>query len=163
MLSPYGVTGNSSASSATAADPAAPYRLQDEENRKRSTPACLGRPGQLQRPVQVHRVRRRRVEVAERVVGQRRQADHRVVAGELPRRDVPHVAVRLLRRRPASGRAEVAPFVQAEVEPVDLVPGRAQERHQHGPDVSAVARDEDSHHYPQGSGIRVAGTARPSR
>ena len=50
------------------------------------------------------------------------------------------------------GRPEVAALVQAEVEPVDLVPGRAQERHQDSPDVTAVTRDEDSHHYPQGSG-----------
>ena len=40
---------------------------------------------------------------------------------------------------------EVASLVQAEVEPVDLVPGRAQERHQNGSDVAAVARNEDPH------------------
>ena len=52
----------------------------------------------------------------------------------------------------AGAGPEVAAFVQAEVKALDLVPGRAQQRHQDGPDVAAVTRDEDPHHYPQESG-----------
>ena len=38
---PYGVTGFISASSPTATEPAAPYKLQEEANTNRSTPAAL--------------------------------------------------------------------------------------------------------------------------
>ena len=45
----------------------------------------------------------------------------------------------------SGGSAEVASLIQADVEPVDLVPGPAQERDQNGSDVAAVTRDEDPH------------------
>ena len=89
--SPYGVTGNRSASSVTSAEAGAPYRLQEEANRKRSMPTCLATRARCSVPSKVHRVGRLGVKVAERVVGQRRQADHRVVAGQRAAVNVPHV------------------------------------------------------------------------
>ena len=40
----------------------------------------------------------------------------------------------------ASAGSEVAPCVQAQVEPVNLMPRRTQERNKDGTDVSAIAR-----------------------
>jgi hypothetical protein len=39
----------------------------------------------------------------------------------------------------------VAPFVQAEIESVGLVPGCAQERSDNGSDATAIARNENPH------------------
>jgi len=72
----------------------------------------------------VDRVRSRRVEVTERIIGQRGQADHRVVAGQLAGLGVPDVA-----RRPRADAlcraAEITSLVETDVEPVDSVPGPA--------------------------------------
>jgi len=99
--------------------------------------------GQVQGAVQVHRVRRGRVQVAQRVVGERGQAEDRVIARQLAGDDVPHVDGR---PRPlVGGRPEVASLVKAQVEPIDFVPGGSDERNQNGAYVTAVARNEDFH------------------
>jgi hypothetical protein len=106
----------------------------------------LGRLGQVQGPVEVDRVGGGGVEVAQRVVGQRGQAHHRVVAGQVRRRDiaeVPRSGVAALGRG-----AKVTAFVQAEIEPVDLMPGGPHERREDGADVAAVTRNEHSHFVP---------------
>ena len=82
--------------------------------------------------------------MTDRVVGQRGEADHRVVAGQLARLGVPDVA-RWPRAEALRRGAEVTPLVQADVEPVDLVPSPAQERDKNGSDVAAITRDEDPH------------------
>ena len=112
-------------------------------------PGLLGRPGQVQRPVQVHRVRGGRVEIAQRVVGQCGQAQDRVVASQVAGLHIPHVLRAL--QHVFRGGTEIASLVQAEVEPLNLVPGSSQERHQDRTDVATVARDENSHPSPTGS------------
>jgi hypothetical protein len=44
--------------------------------------------------------------------------------------------------------AEVTPLVEIEVEPVNLVPGCAQEWDQDGADVATIARNENPHRQP---------------
>ena len=85
--------------------------------------------------------------MAQRVVRQRRQADHRVEASQLAGLRVPHVA-RRSRTDVIRGRAEVAPLVQAQVEPADLVPRRPQERDKDRTDIAAITRDHDPHRKP---------------
>jgi len=100
----------------------------------------------VQGPVEVDRVGGGGVEVAQRVVGQRRQAHHRVVADQVRGRDIAEVPRSGV---PALGRGtEVTAFVQAEIEPVDLVPRGPHERREDGTDVAAVTRNENSHFLP---------------
>jgi hypothetical protein len=103
----------------------------------------------VQRPVQVHRERGGRVEIAQRVVGQRGQAHDRVVAGQLADLHIPHIlraGQHVFRRG-----TEIASLVQTEVEAINLVPSSTKQRHQDSTDVATVARDEDSHPSPTGS------------
>ena len=85
--------------------------------------------------------------MADRVVGQGSQADDCVVAGAVPRLDIPEV-------EPRAGtgvlwsRTEVATLVESEVETIDGVSGRAQERDQNRSDVATITCDEDLHCYP---------------
>src|SRR6185312_7563291 len=87
-----------------------------------------------------------RVQVPERVVGQRRQAGDRIVARQVGGFGVAHVAGRL-QAHPRRGRSEVTSLIKAQVEPVHLMPGGTQERDEHGPDVATVTGDEDPHTY----------------
>ena len=85
--------------------------------------------------------------MTERVIGQRRQADNRVIANQLAGLSLPDVA------RPARADtlrcvAEVTPLVETEVEAVNLVPGFAQERDHDGPNVATIARNENPHRQP---------------
>ena len=82
--------------------------------------------------------------MTERVIGQRRQAHHRVVPGQLPAPGVPDVA-RGPRADVLRAGAEIAPLIQAQVQSVDFVPGRAKDGDEHGPDVATIARNEDPH------------------
>ncbi len=93
--------------------------------------------------------------MTERVIGQRRETDHSVVVGPLADYDVPNVA----RGSPADvlrGGSEIAPLVQAEVESIDLVPGRAREGNENGSDEATIARNEDPHRLPLSLWKRVA-------
>ena len=47
---------------------------------------------------------------------------------------------------------EVTPLVEAEIESVDLVPGRTQERHQNGSDITTITRNEHPHSQNPSSG-----------
>ncbi len=57
--------------------------LQDDANTKRLDAGLLGGPGQRDRRVEVDLVGQLRVDVAERVVGERGQVDDRVVAAQV--------------------------------------------------------------------------------
>ena len=46
------------------------------------------------------------------------------------------------------GAGQVAAVVQAQVKSIDLMSGRPEERDKHGPDVTAVASNEDLHRAP---------------
>lgn len=62
----------------------------------------------------------------------------------MSRDDIPDIAGRARADTFRAG-AEIAPLVQAEVQPVDLVPGRTQKRHQDSPEVAAITCDEYLH------------------
>jgi hypothetical protein len=83
------------------------------------------------------------VEVAERVVGKRRQVDDRVEAGQVGRGDVAHVHPQRRHLRPVL--AEPAPLEVERVEPDDIMPSLSQHRDHDRPDVPVVAGDQDSH------------------
>jgi hypothetical protein len=92
----------------------------------------------------VDRVGRRRIPVAERVIGQGGQADHGVVAGAMFRLDIPDVEPGAETGILRSG-AEVATLIEAEVETFHRVSGGAQERNKDGSDVAAITCYEDPH------------------
>ena len=102
----------------------------------------FGRSGQRDRRVEVDLVRQLRVDVAERVVGERGQVDDRVVAAQVLGRHVAHVA---LERRNLGARREIAAAVEERVEPGDVVSRRGEERCGDGADVAVVAGDQDLH------------------
>ena len=85
--------------------------------------------------------------MTERVIGQRRQADDRVIADQLGGLGVPDVA-RSARADALRCMAEVTPLVETEVQPLNLVPGCAQERDQDGADVATITRNENPHRQP---------------
>ncbi len=154
--SAYAVTGRSGASSSTNdSSAAAPYMLQDEEKTNRRTPASFAASCKAQRPSQVDVLGPASVQVAERVVGERRQVDDRVEAGEVLRADVAHVRASSVDR--LLDRVEVAAGVVGGVQADDLVPGAAQDGPGERADVPLVPGDEDPHRR-SGAG-RIAYTA----
>ena len=82
----------------------------------------LGHPPEVDRAVGVHRVGRARVEVTDRVVGDRGQVHDRVVPPQVVGPHVPDVEPAPRNRR--RGRPEVTPVVPAGVQALDLVTGR---------------------------------------
>ena len=88
-------------------------------------------------------VRRLGTQVAERVVRQRREMNHRVKAFEVVRL---HVTDVLVHRGDVGGRLAVgARVVEVSVEARDVVTGRVEHRRQHTADVAVVAGDENLH------------------
>jgi hypothetical protein len=89
-------------------------------------------------------MRRRGVEVTQRVVGQCREAQHGVVAGQLAGVGLPHV-----KRGPVGdvlrAFSEVTPFIEVQDQPMDLVPGRAQQGNENSADVATIACNQDPH------------------
>ena len=96
-----------------------------------------------------------RVEVAERVVADRREVQHRVEAVEVGGLDVADVLAQ--RGDPGRRVAEHAVLEQVRVEPDDVVAGPLEERDQHRADVAVVAGDE----YAQ-QNLRTGECSRPS-
>ena len=84
----------------------APYIEHDDANTNRPTPASLARRASWTEPSRLMSYVQSRVEVADRVVRERREVDDRVEARELGGRHVADVAVE--RRGPVDGRPEVA-------------------------------------------------------
>src|SRR5205085_10540377 len=83
------------------------------------------------------------VQVAERVVRERREVDDGVEAGQVRRgyvADVPRQLVQAPDLRP-----EVAATVEERVQADDVVAGLGDERRDHRADVAVVAGDEDLH------------------
>ena len=82
--------------------------------------------------------------MADRIIGERGEADHGVVTGAVPRFDVPHVDPRT-KADFLGPRTEVATLVEAQVQTLHRVPGRPQERNQDGADIAAITCDENPH------------------
>src|SRR3954471_13112403 len=99
----------------------------------------------MRRRAMVDREGRLRPVVAERVVRDRCQVDHRVEAAQVVYREVSDVAVDR-RRRSLGLRAHPAAAVEEAVHAGDVVPGRGDERDEDGPDVAVVAGYEDPHY-----------------
>jgi hypothetical protein len=93
--------------------------------------------------VQVDVVGQLGVDVAERVVAERRQVDHRVEAGQVPGRDVTQVHPDGGHR--FGGGTQQAVGVEPDVQAGDRVPGGAQAGAEHAADVALVAGDEYPH------------------
>jgi hypothetical protein len=55
---------------------------------------------------------------------------------------------------------KITPPMHAEVESVDLVPGRAQEGNENGSEVAMIVRNEDIHRLPFGLCNQLHGAAR---
>ena len=147
LVSPYGVTGNSSASSATPSEPGRTVETARRSEKEALDTGPLGRPSQVHGAIEIDREGGRRVEMAERVIGQGGQAGHGVVAGQVVRFGLAHVN----RKAPADvfrSRAEVTTLVQAEVKAVYVVPGPAQEGNENGSDVATITRNKDPHRMP---------------
>ena len=85
----------------------------------------------------------RRVQVAKRVVRQRRQMDHRVESAQILRLDVAHVFRNGLDCR--APIAERAMRIEIGVHADDVVPSLAKQRHHDGTDIPATPGDENSH------------------
>ncbi len=101
------------------------------------------RTGEGDGSVEVDVVRPIGVEIADRVVRERRQVHDRVEAGELLGTEIAHVAGE---RRDATGvRAEVAAAVVERVDPHDVVARLPERRRGDRADVAVVAGDEDPH------------------
>ena len=116
-----------------------------------STPACLASFGEADAGAMIDVVGEFGVEIAERIVRQRRQMDDRVEAVEIGRRHVAHV----LADAPApaticaAGRIGAA-LIEIAVAADDLVARLQQHRHHHGADVALMAGDQNTHARPHG-------------
>ena len=85
--------------------------------------------------------------MTERIIGQRGQADHCVIAHQARGFGIADVTGPAIDCGPWR-RAEVTPLVETEVEPVDLVSCGLQKRHHDGPDVTTVTSYQDLHALP---------------
>jgi len=79
------------------------------------------------------------VQVAQRIVGERREVDDRVEPLQVRRLDVPKVQPQL--RNVVNARSERTPPEEITVEADHLVAGAEQHRHHHGADVTLVSGD----------------------
>ena len=129
-------------SSSASAPAALPYRLHEEKNTKRDDAGLLGLRGELGRGDLVDVVGGLRVEVADRVVADRREVQDGVEALEIRDLDVADV----LAQRLDLGRrgAEHARGEQIRVEPDDVVAGSLGERDEDGADVAVVTGDKNA-------------------
>ena len=85
--------------------------------------------------------------MAQRIVRQRREADNRVIPIRPPGPGVPDID--RCPRTDVRGAPEIAPFIQAQIQSIDLVPGSAKEGNHNRADVATIPRDKDSHRNPR--------------
>ncbi len=99
--------------------------------------------GEVNRSPEIDLSRQLFVELAERIVRQRRQMDDPVESLEQVGRDIANV--RAKRGEVVHPLEEVAPFIEERVEPGHVVTGFLEHRRRDGADVAVVACDEDFH------------------
>ena len=93
--------------------------------------------------VRIHCVRCLRVEVADRVIRDRREVDDRVESLEVLRRYIPDVAGPLFVAFRLT--AKVTSVVPTDIQTDDLMTSGLHEGNEHRPDVAAVAIHQNSH------------------
>ena len=158
----YAVSGASGAVSSTAVfESDAPYMLHEDANTKRSIPAARASSASRTPARWLIVVRQRLVEIAERVVRERREMDDGIDSLEVGRLDVANVATDLRRGR-CRQRLEVAAVVERRCRARRPRGRRPRARAAQLTDVTVRACEEDAHFPPIVGGVLRVHTGKKS-
>ena len=140
----YSVCGSSGEVSSTTSADDMPYMMQDDENRNRRTPASRASSASRTDAVVIDLLRPALVEVADRIVAERGQVDHRVEPVRRRRRSRSRMSLRSLPATPArAGPACISRSSRCRGRPPRSPALHEVGRHDRA-DVSAVSGDQNA-------------------